>query len=268
MPVAELGAVAQQQRRVVERAADIEAGDGKALRPRVGEKRADGRVQPLRFAQHDVHQLLLLRRERQLLAQDLDRARHRRERISDFVRDAGGHLADRGEPLLHARVALELLDLGEVLERDEESRAAAGRLQSASRSGRCRSPRGRRPSGSGIRRVSRPLRSQPAFERLDERLRKLQDFADRATDDRIGRQTGNRLGRVVERQDALRRVGGGQPARQAVDDVLVERLQVGDLGGRLLEPGPGRAHAFRQRAAQERHGEEAEQVQRDPVLRD
>ena len=74
-----------------------------ALRPRVGEKRSDRRVQPLRLAQHDVHQLLLLGAERQLLPQDLDRARHRRQRIADLVRDAGRHLADRRQPLLDAR---------------------------------------------------------------------------------------------------------------------------------------------------------------------
>ena len=47
-------------------------------------------------------------RQRQLLPQDLNRSGHRRQRIADLVRDAGGHLADRGEPLLHPRVALEL----------------------------------------------------------------------------------------------------------------------------------------------------------------
>ena len=37
------------------------------------------------------------------------------------------------------------------------------------------------------------------------------------------------LGRAVERQDPALRVRGRQPARQAVDHVLIERLQVGDL---------------------------------------
>ena len=99
-PSLHLGAVAQQQRRVVQRAAHVEPRDLKPLRPRVGEKRSDRRVQPLRLAQHDVHQLLLLGAERQLLPQNLNRSRHRRQRIADLVRDAGGHLADRGQPLL------------------------------------------------------------------------------------------------------------------------------------------------------------------------
>ena len=129
VPVEHLGAVAQQQRRVVERAAHVEPRDLEALRPRVGEKRSDRRVQALRLAQHDVHQLLLLAAERQLLAEDLDGAGHRRERVADLVRDAGGHLADRGQPLLNRRVALELLDGGHVLEREQEPGASARRFQ-------------------------------------------------------------------------------------------------------------------------------------------
>ena len=129
VPFEHLGAVAQQQRGVVQRAADVEARDLEALRPRVGEKRSDRRVQALRLAQHDVHQLLLLAAERQLLPQDLDRSRHRRQRIADLVRDAGGHLADRGEPLLDRGVALELLDVGHVLEREQQPGAAARRFE-------------------------------------------------------------------------------------------------------------------------------------------
>ena len=64
-------------------------------------KIADGRVQPLRLAEHDVHQLRLLGAQRQLVTQNLNRAGHRGQRIADLVGDAGGHLADGGEPLLH-----------------------------------------------------------------------------------------------------------------------------------------------------------------------
>ena len=131
VPSPHFGAVAQQQRRVVEHAPHVEARDREALRPRVREKRSDGRVEPLGLAQHDVHQLLLLRAERQLLAQNLDRPGHRRERIPDFVRDAGRHLAHRREALLHARVALELLDVGDVLEREQQAGAPARRLAGA-----------------------------------------------------------------------------------------------------------------------------------------
>ena len=99
--------------------------------------------------------------ERQLLAQDLDRARHRRERVADLVRDAGRHLADRRQPLLHARVALELLDVGDVLERERGTR----RGRPASRGASTLSPMSMspRPSavGSGTRRAARAASSSP-----------------------------------------------------------------------------------------------------------
>jgi hypothetical protein len=96
-----------------------------ALRPRVGEEAPDRVVQPLRLAQHDVHELRLVGRERQLLPQDLDRARHGGQRVADLVGDPRGHLADRGQPLLHARLALALARLGDVLEGEQEAGLAA-----------------------------------------------------------------------------------------------------------------------------------------------
>ena len=80
-------------------------------------------VQPLRFPQHDVHQLRLLLTERQLLAQQLDRAGHRRQRIADLVCDAGGHLADRRETLPQPRLTLQPLHRGDVLEHKQVSGA-------------------------------------------------------------------------------------------------------------------------------------------------
>ena len=68
-------------------------------------------------------------RERQILPQNLDRARHRRQRIANLVRDAGGHFADRRQTLLHGRVAFQLLDVGHVLEREQIAGAAARRLE-------------------------------------------------------------------------------------------------------------------------------------------
>ena len=129
VPLADLVAVAQQRRRVLHHAAQIELLELEALRPRVGEKRSDRVVQPLGLAQHDVHQLRLIARQRQLLPQDLHRARHRRQRIADLVRDAGGHLADGRQTLLQLRIALEPLALGHVLERVEIAAPAVGQRQ-------------------------------------------------------------------------------------------------------------------------------------------
>ena len=50
--------------------------------------------------QDDVHQLRLVARQRQLLPQHLHRARHRRQRVANLVRDAGRHLADGRQALL------------------------------------------------------------------------------------------------------------------------------------------------------------------------
>jgi hypothetical protein len=45
------------------------------------------------------------------------------------VRDAGRHFADRREPLLKPRIPLQLLDIRDVLKREEQARVASGRLQ-------------------------------------------------------------------------------------------------------------------------------------------
>ena len=112
-------AVAQQERGVLNHLPHVESRQREPLRPRVGQKRSDRVVQPLRLAQHDVHQLRLLFAEGQLLPEHLNRAGHRRQRVADLVRDAGRHLADRREPLLKSRVALEPSHVGDVLERDQ-----------------------------------------------------------------------------------------------------------------------------------------------------
>ena len=167
-----------------------------------------------------------------------------------------------------ARVALELLDVGHVLEGDEKPGAAAGRLEM----GRAQADVDLAASVAG------PVAELEAARRRRRSGRRSSASTSgggscstsaigRPTTD-VERQAGDRLGRVVEGEDALRRIGGGQAARQAVDDVLVERLQVGDLGRRLLEPRAGRPHALGERAAQQRDREEPEHVQRDGVLRD
>ena len=57
---------------------------------------------------------------------------------------------------------------------------------------------------------------------------------------------GDRLGGAVERHDAARCVGRRQAAGQAVDHVLAERLQVGELIGGLLQPRVGPAKTLRE----------------------
>src|SRR5215813_14791420 len=79
---------------------------------------------------------------------------------------------------------------------------------------------------------------------------------------------GNELGSAVERQDPPRVVRRRQPAWQAVDDVLIEGLQVRDLARGLLQTGASRSDALRQRAAEQRDSEEPERVEDVNVLGD
>ena len=134
----DLGAVAQQHRRLLHDRTQIELLQREALRPRVGEERLDRLVEALRLLQHDVHQLRLVARQRQLLLEHLHRAGHRRERVADLVRDAGGHFADRRQALLQARVLLEALDVGDVLERVEIAARAVGQRQRGDAQARAR----------------------------------------------------------------------------------------------------------------------------------
>jgi len=89
------GAVAQEQGRVAQDPADVEPRDGESLRLGVREEASDDVIEPLGFAQHDIHQLRLLLVQLQVLPQDLNRARNRRQRIPDLMCDAGRHLPHR-----------------------------------------------------------------------------------------------------------------------------------------------------------------------------
>jgi hypothetical protein len=98
-----------------------------ALRPRVGEEAPDRVVQPLRLAQHDVHELRLLGRQRQLLPQDLDRPDIEASglRISCAIPAAISPTAARRCCTRASRSSLRAL--GDVLEREQEAGLALRR---------------------------------------------------------------------------------------------------------------------------------------------
>ena len=81
-------------------------------------------------------------------------------------------------------------------------------------------------------------------------------------------QSGDRLGGTVEGQHLPVDVGRRQAARQAVDDVLAERLEVRELARRPLQLRVRAAQPFGQVAAQRRHRQEPEDVQADGEERD
>ena len=128
---------------------------------------------------------------------------------------------------------------------NEVAGAAARRLAGASRSGRSRSSR---PSAGRIRELDAP---RAGAARAVVRARRRSAGGSCSTSP-IGRPTTDAARTPVIASAArlnvrirCRAIGRRQAARQAVDDVLVERLQVGDLGRRLLEPRAGRPQAVR-----------------------
>ena len=79
---------------------------------------------------------------------------------------------------------------------------------------------------------------------------------------------GDRLRRAVERQDPALHVAGRQAARQAVDDVLAERLQIGELRRRCLQLCARPAQPLGEVAAQRGDRHEPEHVEADGEDRD
>ncbi len=257
-----LGAVLQQRRGVGNGPADVHRRGGMTLRPGVGEKAANRIVQPIRLADHDVHQLRLIAGQRQLVAQNLNRPRHRRQRVADLVRDARGHLSDGGEALLHARFALPPPCIGDVTEREDEPGLARTEGQS-------RRMRGAQPELDAPAVGPRQLEFDAwkralvglSIEKAVEAVGPLQHVCDRLTDGTGGRHTGDRFRRAIERDDPPLQIGRRQPARKTVDDVLAESLEIGDLIRCLLQLRARAAEPFGQIAAQRRHREEPEHVE-------
>ena len=237
--------------------------------PRVGQERLDRVVQPLRLPQHDVHQLRLLVAERQLLPQHLHRARHRRQRVADLVRDARRHLADRREPLLQPRAR------------------ARGRLMSVTSWNVNRYPR--RPSGSGSVRdgqadVDQPCRRrsvllvgphaaacrQVVSSRAAKLRRQLQHVRRRR-----GRSPAPAVRPVIAA--AARLNVSTRPSASAVTRPLSRLSMTYWLNARrsaicvrrvVRGCAPRRSQALGERAGQQRHGEEPEQVDGHRVLRE
>src|SRR5262245_1327427 len=206
-----LGAVAQQERRVVQGPAHVESLDLKPLRPRVRQKRSDRRVEAFRFAQHDVHQLLLLGAQRQLLPQDLNRARHRGQGITNLVRDTSGHLADRGQALLDGGVPLQFLEARDVLKGEEKPRAPARSLE-------VRSTQADLDIAAAVWRSEPELvapgarLAQPVMNGIVHWRGEAHHLADRTPDGGLKWHAGNHLSRAIERQDPVGLIRRGQPA--------------------------------------------------------
>jgi len=113
--------------------------------------------------------------------------------------DTSGHLTDRSEPLPKPRVALELLEVGDVLKCEQQSGISAGRLQLS----RCE-PQLDLPSISGsIGGFDAPAAPgrRAANEIGGDIRRQLEHILDAAAGDRLRSMPRNSFGRPVERED-------------------------------------------------------------------
>ena len=108
---------------------------------------------------------------------------------------------------------------------------------------------------------------QLARQRRGERRRQAEHVRDVVPGDALGRCPVMSWAARLNVRMRPGRVRGHEPRRQAVDDVLAVRLQVGDLVRRVRHALVGRAHALGERPAQQRDGEESGEIRRDGVLR-
>src|SRR5688572_30190607 len=91
--------------------------------------------------------------------------------------------------------------------------------------------------------------------------RQFEHVFEPAPDHRERGMTGDRLGGTIEREYSSLPIGCCQAARQAVDDVLVERLEVGDLARRAFETGTCTLQAIGERPAEKRDREKQKNVE-------
>ena len=84
-------------------------------RPREGEELGHQVLQPPALAQHDVEEATVVRSE-QRAPQQLHRAHHRGQRVAQLVGQAGGQLAQVGQPLRAGHALLHGAKLRQVLE--------------------------------------------------------------------------------------------------------------------------------------------------------
>ena len=143
--------------------------------------------------------------------------------------DARGHLADRRQALASPGLVLEPSDLGHVLKRQEVAGRAIGRHQV--RGAQANLAAASVGGAIGVVGALALGAAQFGIEQLGKLGRDLQDLGGAPSDRAMRRQGRDLLGRPVQADDASGAVGGDEAARQAFDDVLVERLQVGQRRG-------------------------------------
>ncbi len=115
------GVSLEEQQRFFDQGDDFDVGEGISLLARIVEKLGDDLIQALRFAADDLNELLVVVFERREARQFLQRARHGRQRLPNFVRDRGGKPAERGHVLFGDDFPFEALQFRQVLEIENEA---------------------------------------------------------------------------------------------------------------------------------------------------
>src|SRR6202047_4639793 len=106
----------KQGESVLEQRNQIDALKAILLPPGVGQKVGDDVVEAIGFADHNLQKRPLFGIQRRRIRQHADRPRNGGKRISDFVSDGSGQAANGSEAILHAHLAFQAADLGEVVE--------------------------------------------------------------------------------------------------------------------------------------------------------
>ena len=179
------------------------------------------------------------------------------------MRDPGGHLAHGREPLLRRGLTLQPPGLGDVLEHEQEPGLTT----------RYDEPPGAQPdlNLAAARRGEPQVRPagvlRHRFERRFEHRWQLEQLENSPAQN-VGHPTpGDVLRRAVEGQHTPVPVRGRQTTGQALDDVLVERLEVGDLARRSSQTGVGAPESLGEIAAEDRHGQKPEDIETGHVER-
>ena len=247
------------------RAAQVHRACTERLRPRVGQERPNRFVQAIRLAQDDVHQVRLFLGELQLGAEHLNRPAHRRQRVADLVRDAGRHFTHRGQLLPLACLALQPPNRGHVLEGQEEASPPVGRDQV----GGAEADVANLVLAGAVREIDPPgaVPGKVGLKQRHEVGGQLQHLARRAPGDRRALVSRDDFRGAIERDDAAGAIGRDQPARQALNDVLVEGLEVGQGMRRVRQARIDPPQAVGERPADQGDGNERNRIGGNGVFR-
>jgi hypothetical protein len=249
----QLGRVAQERDQLAHHRAQVEGARRAGGRPHLDQELVEAVREAPALLDDDAQQLLLLLRDVGLGEQHLGRAADGGQRVADLVRDVGRHLAHRGQLLLHAHLALQLLDAGEVLEDHQEP---AGR---GLRGGQGRDREAQvqlLPVGRTVHHLQagEPVVLGPHLERGRLQDVAAEQLAQGTAPHLRAQHAQHLLAEGVQVEHAGPGVGRGQAAVDAVDDEVVQLAQVGHLLGRLLQLLPGAAQALGQVGADEGDG--------------